>query len=155
MLQRIQTIYLLLTVILISLMFFLPIAGLQNVQDGIIYELNYKGLFELNVSGNTFVANVWMLTALMVMIPSLALITIFLFKKRFLQIRLIIFNIVLMAGYYGMLFIYLWQYGKSLSAKLFVEIPSAFPLVCIILNILAIRAIARDEALIRSLNRLR
>ena len=89
MLQRIQTIYLLLTVILISLMFFLPIAGLQNVQDGIIYELNYKGLFELNVSGNTFVANVWMLTALMVMIPSLALITIFLFKKRFLQIRLI------------------------------------------------------------------
>lgn len=144
-----------LTVILISLMFFLPIAGLQNVQDGIIYELNYKGLFELNVSGNTFVANVWMLTALMVMIPSLALITIFLFKKRFLQIRLIIFNIVLMAGYYGMLFIYLWQYGKSLSAKLFVEIPSAFPLVCIILNILAIRAIARDEALIRSLNRLR
>jgi len=155
MLQRIQTIYLLLTVILTSLMFFLPIAGLQNVQEGIIYELNYKGLFELNASGSTFVANVWMLTALMVMIPLLALITIFLFKKRFLQIRLIVFNIVLMAGYYGMLFIYLWQYGKSLSAKLFVEIPSAFPLVCIILNILAIRAIGRDEALIRSLNRLR
>lgn len=155
MLQRIQTLYLLTTIVLMVVLFFLPIAGMQNVQNAIFYELNYQGLYEVNADGNILQAPIWMLTVLMLLIPLLTFITIFLFKKRLLQMRLIVFNIVLMAGYYGMLFIYLWQYAKSLEAKFFMEFASAFPLVCIILNILAFRAVAKDEALIRSLNRLR
>lgn len=155
MLQRIQTVYLLLTVILMTILFFLPFAGMQNVQNAVLYELNYQGLFEMQADGKGLIAQVWLLTTLLIIIPFLSLVTIFLFKKRLLQLRLVVMNIVLMAGYYGMLFIYLWQYGKSLDAKFFLEIPSAFPLVCLILNVLAFRAIAKDEALIRSLNRLR
>jgi hypothetical protein len=156
MIQRIQTLYLLLVVVLTTVTFFSPVAGLQHAEQAAIYEMSYRGLFEMNVSGGSnMLANTWMLTALMVLIPLLAFITIILFKKRMLQIRLIIFNIVLMAGFYGLMFIYLWQYGKSLEASLFLEIPAAFPLVGIILSIMAIRAIGKDEALIKSLNRIR
>ena len=155
MIQRIQTLYLLLVVVLTTVTFFSPVAGLQHAEQAAIYEISYRGLFEMNVSGNNMLANTWMLTALMALIPLLAFITIILFKKRMLQIRLIIFNIVLMAGFYGLMFIYLWQYGKSLEASLYLEIPAAFPLVGIILSIMAIRAIGKDEALIKSLNRIR
>ena len=155
MIQRIQTLYLLLVVVLTTVTFFSPVAGLQHAEQAAIYEMSYRGLFEINVSGNNMLANTWMLTALMAFIPLLAFITIILFKKRMLQIRLIIFNIVLMAGFYGLMFIYLWQFGKSLEASLYLEIPAAFPLVGIILSIMAIRAIGKDEALIKSLNRIR
>ena len=155
MIQRIQSFYLLLVTVLSSITLLSPLAGLQNIETATIYVLSYEGLMQISASGSIFRANTWMLTAIMAMIPVLSLITIFLFKKRLLQIRLIVFNIVLMAGYYGLLFIYLWQFGKSLAADKFLELVSAFPLVNIVLSFLAFRAIAKDEALIKSLNRLR
>jgi hypothetical protein len=155
MIQRIQTLYLFLVTVLSSITLFTPVAGLQNEQTATIYELSYKGLMQLSASGSNLLANTWMLTAIMAIVPLLSLITIFLFKKRLLQIRLIFFNIVLMAGYYGLLFIYLWQMGKSLEAGMFIELVSAFPLVNIVLSFMAIRAIGKDEALIKSLNRIR
>lgn len=155
MIQRIQTFYLLLVIVLSLVTFFNPVAGLQNEQTATIYELSYKGFMQLSNTGSVLLANTWLLTALMAIIPVLALITIFLFKKRLLQIRLLFFNIVLMAGYYGLLFIYLWQIGKSLEAKMFLEIVSAFPLINIIFSFMAIRAIGKDEALVKSLNRIR
>lgn len=155
MIQRIQTLYLFIVVVLGTITFFSPVAGLQNVQEGVIYEMSYQGLFEKTTTGKLMLANTWMLTALMAIVPILALTVIFNFKKRLFQIRLIIFNLVLMAGFYGLMFIYLWQYGKALDATLYLEIPAAFPLVSIILSIMAIRAIGKDEALIKSLNRIR
>lgn len=155
MIQRIQTLYLLLVTVLSSITLLSPVAGLQNFQATAVYSLSYHGLMLLSPTGSTMMANTWMLTAIMVLIPVLSLTTIFLFKKRLLQLRLIIFNIVLMAGYYGLLFIYLWQFGKSLEATMFIEVVSAFPLVNIVLSFLAIRSIAKDEALIKSLNRIR
>ena len=85
----------------------------------------------------------------------MALITIFLYKNRVLQLRLTVFNAVLMAGYYGMLFMYLFFAQVKFGAKWYLEIVAAFPLVCIILAFLAMRGIARDEALVKSLNRIR
>lgn len=155
MIQRIQTLYLLLVTVLSSITLISPVAGLQNLQTATIYELSYLGLMQLSDAGSNLMANTWMLTAIMAIIPVLSFITIFLFKKRLLQIRLIIFNVVLLAGYYGLLFIYLWQFGKSLEAKMFLEVVSAFPLINIVLSFLAIRFIAKDEALIKSLNRIR
>lgn len=155
MIQRIQSFYLLVVVVLSTITLFSPVAGLQQESTAIVYELNFRGLFAMEVGGPIFVANTWVMTAISVLIPLIAFITLFLFKKRMLQIRLTIFNVVMMAGYYGLLFIYLWQYGKSLEAKLFLEVVSAFPLVNIVLSVLALRAIGKDEALIKSLNRLR
>ncbi|OJV40888.1 MAG: hypothetical protein BGO29_15100 [Bacteroidales bacterium 36-12] len=155
MIQRIQSLYLLIIAALTTITLFLPVAGLHQVDNSLIYELNYKGLYELNTSGNEYMANTWMLTALMVIIPLLSFINIFLFKNRFLQLRMVFFNIVIMAGFYVMLFIYLWQFGKIIDAKMFVEIPAAFPLIGIVLSIMTIKSISKDIALIKSLNRIR
>lgn len=151
MIQRIQTLYLLLIVILSSVVAFYPVAGLISQTGGVKYVLDFKGIS----SAQEFISNTWALSAIAVAVPVIALTTIFLFKKRLLQVRLTIFNTVLMAGYYGLLFIYLWQAGKHLEADWYLEMIAAFPLVCIILNFLAIRSIGKDEALVKSLNRLR
>ncbi len=155
MIQRIQTLYLLAVVILSVITLFSMQAGFVGTTDAAQYILNYKGIFQVQTTGADFVKNVWSLTALCVLIPVIALVTIFLFKKRLLQIRLSIINSVLLAGYYALLFIYLWQTGNALQADWYLEMVTAFPLINIILTFLAIRAIGKDEALIKSLNRLR
>ena len=155
MIQRIQTLYLFIVVVLSCFSLFLPVAGLFVPEEALKYIVDFKGIFLVKTTGNQFVENVWALTALSTIIPLIAFVTIFLFKNRFLQIRLMIFNIVLMAGFYGLLFIYLWIAGEKLHADWFLEIVSAFPLVNIVLSILAIRATGKDIALIKSLNRIR
>ncbi|HRZ98513.1 MAG TPA: DUF4293 domain-containing protein [Paludibacter sp.] len=155
MIQRIQTLYLLFIVILSCFTLFLPVAGLYNSSEALKYIVDFKGIQLIQTTGNKFFENVWALTAISAIVPVIALITIFLYKNRSLQIRLIIFNVVLLAGYYGLLFIYLWIAGEKLHADWFLEIVTAFPLVNIILSFMAIRAIGKDIALIKSLNRIR
>ena len=155
MIQRIQTLYLLIIVILSCFTLFSPVAGLYNATEVLKYVVDYKGICLVKTTGNQFVENTWALTAISSLIPIIAFVTIFLFKNRSLQIRLIFFNIVLMAGFYGLLFIYLWIAGEKLHAEWFIEIVTAFPLVNIILSFLAARAIGKDVALLKSLNRIR
>lgn len=156
MLQRIQTVYLLLVAIMTTVTLLTTQATfVGNADVSQQYLLNYNGIMLITPSGSDFVHNVWALTALCALIPVVALITVFMYKKRMLQIRLSIINVVLLAGYYALLFIYLWQAGNQLDAKWYLKIVTAFPLIGIILTIMAMRAIGRDEALIKSLNRIR
>jgi len=155
MLQRFQTLYLLTIVVLSCITLFSPVADLINKSDSLLYLVNYKGIYLLQPTGNTFQSSVWGLTAIAALVPVISLLTIFLYNKRILQIRLSIINLVLMAGYYALLFIYLWFAGQNLHAEWNLRLVTAFPLVNIVLNFLAIRAIGKDEALVKSLNRLR
>jgi hypothetical protein len=155
MIQRLQSVYLAIVVILSCFTLFLSPAGFFDQAEALQYTINFRGISEVTGSGTVLAGNTWYLTVLSLLIPVIALATIFFYKKRILQVRLVFFNIVLMAGYYGLLFIYLWQTGKSLDAKWFLNIPAAFPLVNIVLSFMAIRAIARDEALVKSYDRLR
>ena len=80
MIQRIQTLYLLLIVILSVFTLFMPFAGLLNSAEARQYVVNYKGIFLIQATGNVFQGNVWALTALSALIPGLACVTIFLCK---------------------------------------------------------------------------
>jgi len=155
MIQRIQTVYLIIIVILTGFTLFTPYAGLINKAEVLSYVVNYNGIFLNQDTGALFQQNVWALSALTALILITAFITIFLFKKRVIQIRLLFFNLILMLGYYVLLFIYLWQAGEKLNAEWYLNLVTAFPLINVILSFLAIRSIGKDEALIKSLNRLR
>ncbi len=155
MIQRIQTLYLLIVVILSSVTLFSPLVEFFDSATAISYVMNYKGIYQIQETGNLFRNDVWMLTLLSAIIPLITLATIFLFKNRILQLRLTFFNTVLMAGWYAMLFIYIWFAKANLNADWTLEIVTAFPLINIILNLLAIRGIGKDEALVKSLNRIR
>lgn len=157
MIQRIQTVYFLAIAVLSAITFFVPVANLYDAVNVLLYKLNYQGLVLVDGETSLVLNNLatWSLKVISGIIPLVALVTIFLYKKRVLQVRLSFINMLLMFGYYAILFICLIQGARSMEADWNLRIPAAFPLVCVVLDWLAIRAIGKDEALIRSLNRLR
>jgi len=153
MLQRIQTVYLLIVVALIVATLFLPLATIQ-IED-VFYSYNASGISTMNGEPE-LVYPAWGLFALTAIIALIALCSIFMFKKRVVQIRLCIFNMLLMLGFYG-IFVYIAYVvlGQVETSELIIKIPLSFPLIGLILTYLAIRNIGADEALVRSLERLR
>lgn len=147
MIQRIQTVYLLISALLIGFLFLLPFA--EILQDGIIYLFNYKGI----VLDGTVKENGFSISVLIGIILALHGVAIQSFKNRIRQMRIIVFSILLMVGLFGLFFFFTW-YTFS-EAKISYKISMVFPLVAIILDYLAIRAIGKDEALIRSIDRIR
>jgi hypothetical protein len=152
MLQRIQTVYLLLIVALTTAMLFLPLAAVQS--EGVSYTFDALGLHTVAAQPEPAYP-VWALFALPVVIALLALLTVFLYKNRILQIRLCIFNAILLVGFYGIFAFFLWNLSAQPGFHFSVRLALAFPLVNLILDYLTIRNIGADETLVRSLHRLR
>lgn len=152
MIQRIQSFYLLVIVVLFGVLLFTPLIDFS--QEGRVFILNYQGIVAAE-DPSQVILNTILLTALEGVVMLLAFISIFLFKNRLLQIRLTIANIVLMIGFYAMLFVYVYVAKTSVGLDFHLRMPVVFPLVGIILSWLAVRAIGKDERLVRSLNRIR
>lgn len=147
MIQRIQTVYIFISAILIASLLKLKFADLSLNNE--LFTFVAKGVF----SGEELIFNG---LAIFILIPIVALlhfIVIFLYKKRILQIRILVFSMVLLLGLFGLFFYY--TYVGISGAKVAFKIPVVFPIVAVILDYLAIRGIGKDEALIRSLNRIR
>ena len=156
MIQRIQTVYLLLVAGLFFALLFLPIALISA--GGVQYTLDVAGLQTLTTPAKELVYPTWSLFAIDAIIVLLSFIIIFMYKKRILQIRLCVYNTLLMIGFCALAGFYIWQLSQSPELpdlKIHLRFWAAFPFVAIILNYLAIRNIGADETLIRSLNRLR
>lgn len=147
MIQRIQTIYILIAGLLISSLSKLKLADISI--DYELMELTAKGIYK----GEDLVFNGLPLLIFIGIITLLHVVVILLYKKRIIQIRMLIFTIILLLGLFGIIFYF--TYSGFDGAKVAFKIPVAFPVVAIILDWLAIRAIGKDETLIRSLNRIR
>ena len=147
MIQRIQTAFILIAALLVASLYKLKFAEL--IVNGELYIFNAKGIFngeELVFDGLPILIFIWLITLLHMAI-------IFLYKKRIRQIRMLVFTIVLLLGLFGMFFYF--TFAGFTGAKVVFKIPVAFPVVAIILDWLAIRSIGKDEALVRSLDRIR
>lgn len=153
MLQRMQTVYLLIIVALTVATLFMPLAVVQSGES--FFSFDTTGLNSI-VAQPELVYPTWGLFALAAVIAFVALMTIFMFKKRILQMRLCIFNALLILGFYGLFAFFLWTVkGQLGEVSVSVKIALSFPLVSLILDYLAIRNIGADETLVRSLDRLR
>lgn len=135
MIQRIQTIYLLIVTVLGILLCCFPLASIGEVAIKWGQSIVYTGLITI--------------------MPAITLATIFLFKKRILQMRFCSFNIILniLTILLVILHIYLAKENSDAELKLF--LPTVIMPINIILLYLSVRAIGKDEALVRSLDRLR
>jgi Domain of unknown function (DUF4293) len=147
MIQRIQTIYLFISAILIGLLFLFPFA--EIAKDGAVYLFNFKGIF----LDGALKSNSIFISVLIGLIVALHGLAIFNYKNRRQQIRVILFAILLIMCLCG--FFSFYTFGSFSGAQINLNISTAFPLVAIILDYLAIRAIGKDEALIRSIDRIR
>ena len=154
MIQRIQSLYLVAVVALMATTLLTPLAYFAAGSN--VYELFAFNL--VSQSGDAAQSTMYMgvVVALATIVP---LVTIFLFKNRMLQIRLCAVELVLLFG--AQIFMALYYY---LSNRMFeqlqfhtqgIRIAILFPLVAMILDYMALRAIFKDEMLVRSLDRIR
>lgn len=150
MLQRIQSLFILAALTLMVLVSFLPLVHFLS-EDGLHYGLYASGIY---TGAETILATLplLILTLSSSAFNAIALIS---FKKRMLQIRLLIFSIILQLGVYAMGAYYLLQLNEGFASPLSPSLPVTFPLISAILCFLAVRAIGKDEALVRSLDRIR
>lgn len=144
MIQRIQTVYLVLALLVSSsLPFFLNIW--ENLVDVNVYA------FDLIDSE---VLNLKLIPILFGISAVVSLITIFKFKNRQTQFVLGRINILINLFILGLLVYHL----QSLSGEIFISekgIGSTLPLITIVLLVMANRAIKKDEDLVKSVDRLR
>ena len=165
MLQRVQTVYLLLIVGLGIFLACVPVVQLTTTEDASVqymYELGAQGID--NPAADTsldlqpeppVLKGLWGLPFTTLLIPLFALVITFLYKKRMLQARLSIFLAVLCLGYYGILFMYIWFAKMNFGMEWHLFGWSCIPLICFVLTLMATRRIIKDEALVRAADRLR
>ncbi|MEA3317776.1 MAG: DUF4293 domain-containing protein [Bacteroidota bacterium] len=153
MIQRIQSIFLLIAAVLMGLIFFYPIADLLSSESQ-LYVYAYNGLQIANQEHDLYLKIIPSIVLLSVIV-FISFASIFLYKKRIIQMRINLFNIILTIGYMGLSYYYINIFSKQLEAVVSYNICAIFPAFAILLTFFAIRAIGKDEALIRSMDRLR
>lgn len=164
MIQRVQTLLLLAIVIIGVILFFIPVLQFTSYESADVQQMYELTALELeDVTPYTIstpdsvpsLNGLWGLTLTTALIPLLALVDIFLYRKRLLQARLNIFLACLCLGYYAVLFTFAWFGKTNLQCDWSICFGACLPLVCLVLTLMATRRILKDEALVRSADRLR
>lgn len=157
MIQRIQSIFLALVFILGALLFISPILNFTSYEAS--FEMNAYSTF--NLADHIVVSKNIGIGAMQGLIALLALVTIFLFKKRQLQIKLCKLNLLLIALQIAAIVFYIDVAKEAIFPQspndvvLGVSIGFFIPIVSFLLTYLSIWFIKKDEKLIRSADRLR
>ena len=166
MIQRRQSLYLFVVVVLGIVLHFLPVIEFTTpMNSGIqrMFELSSSGLTE-QTDEYSYAAEelpqvtllgVWGLTLATWLIPCLALVIVFCFKDRVLQARLCLLQAFLCMAYYGVLIIFVWFGKHNVAHDWDILFGACIPLICLVLTLMALRGILKDEALVRAADRLR
>jgi glucan phosphoethanolaminetransferase (alkaline phosphatase superfamily) len=86
----------------------------------------------------------------------LSFITIFLYHRRLLQIRLTMLNMVMIVALIGIMFAYYTTVQNDFTGeKSNFRVGMAFPLLSLLFCAMAIRAVRHDEVLVKSYDRIR
>ncbi len=156
MIQRIQTLFLALTAVLAVVMFFVPLATFLS--DFYYLEL-YTYAFENKTPGSDLqfgIITVLPLILINAAVVIISLFTIFKYKNRVLQIRLVRFTMLLsMLLIVGIFLLYPNVVIKQTEASTEFEIGAYIPILNLLFLFMANRFIVKDERLVRSMDRLR
>lgn len=143
MIQRIQSLWLLLAALLVLGLFLLPsFTGRVEGVEASVYATGIK----LKTGGQQ---NLLLLMSTL-MAAVISLVNIFNYRNRSLQKRIAILNMLLLV----LLLFWYFQLGKTLEASK-IGIGIFLPMAAILFSFLAIKGIQFDEKLIRSADRLR
>ncbi|MDQ1296032.1 MAG: hypothetical protein QG611_10 [Bacteroidota bacterium] len=155
MIQRIQSLYLFLTTIVSGL--FLKGSFLSFINSsGSESFLRFTGVYQLTgETGSELIGRMIPLTVISLLIPVISFITIFLFRKRNLQTKLIIILLVLEILLIVTGAFYAFTMLQNHPSSVIPELNFFFPFLEIIFTFLAYIGIRKDEALIKSYDRLR
>jgi hypothetical protein len=158
MIQRIQSIYLLLAFLSAVLLFFFPLAGIYG--STATYKFYVYGMINM-VPGEQSIFSfmtTFPLLLIHILVAAFAFGCIFLYKNRGNQMKMVRLAILLEIIFIALIFfVYASIIEKNLAASpnYLDEAGIYFPLISLIFLILANRSIMKDERLVRSVDRLR
>jgi len=151
MIQRIQSLYLLLTTALLIAVLFIPF-GVFTTSYGVC---EYTAFSIAGIAGKSALP-LWSLPLLTLLSSAVAFVGIFMFKKRALQMRICLINSLLIAllalGAPALLYM---VKSDMLLADFKIGFGFALPIIALIFNFLAVKAIKKDEKLVKSWDRIR
>lgn len=150
MLQRIQTVYLLIMVVLLGLTFLFPFANYILTNESVSFDaMGMEYMDENRVRFPFYVS--------LALCMAMGLISIFSYKKRVLQLKLGRFNYLLLLVVIVLSFVNVRTLTDVFSEQPQVEYGAGLflPVAALAFLFLANRSIKKDEDLIKSLDRLR
>jgi hypothetical protein len=155
MIQRIQSLYLFLSTILSFWFLNGLILNFEN-KAGTLIKITFTGVMKSTEGqGYELVERLFPLSALLILIPLLSLITILFFKKRRVQMSItriltgLVICLLIASVYYSFKII------AEYNAIIVPGIKMVLPFLVLILVLLAQRGIRRDDELVKSFDRLR
>lgn len=153
MIQRIQTVYIVLAVVFTIACLCLQIGTFDN--DGLVVGREYN--LWLIDGMCTYSLVTWPMFAVLVLSAALGIYTIFVYSNRRNQARLCVFNLLLLVGWYILYGVYsrVLAGGALEQADFVPSMPAAFPGLAFVFYILARRGIMADERLVRAADRIR
>ena len=148
MIQRIQTLYLLVAALLCGAMFLLPLMWFGFEGDQLLL-----GALSIQKGGEAVADVPLYFPILLGVATALPLLTLLLFKRRVLQLRLCAVEAVLLFGLLCMEAMLYWGPRAFERGSL---MPASFlPIAALFFVLLAAKGIFKDEMLVRSLSRIR
>ena len=132
MIQRIQTLFLIIAAGLLASLLFIPMAYISD-EVTVQYTEHY------------------IMTIFLIVTLVLSLITIFLYKNRPFQMRLCVLETLILVAFQTWIIVLFFKH----KSEMVFSITAVFPIIAAIITILAFRYIARDEAMIAAASRLR
>ena len=156
MIQRVQSIYLLLITVLMSFLFVRPYAEMTLVDNQVL-------LFKAHVitiqSAADVISNYKMTIPVILLLlinGLLSFCTIFFYNHRIIQIRLSILNAFMLLALFVTMLLYFFIIRSDLDpTHSSFRLAMVFPILAFIFCIMAIHNIRRDEILVKSYNRIR
>ncbi len=150
MIQRIQSLYLLLTTIMSVLFLTGSIINFTENSNSTL-NIDFSGIERMSEN----VESIPLLSILLALIPLLSFLLIFLFKNRKLQMKVTAFLIFIIVVQIALLAWYSYYVMTNFNAEINPGAKLILPVVELILAYLAYRGIRKDEELVRSYDRLR
>lgn len=151
MIQRIQSVYMLIAVIVNIVCLCMQIGTFTA--DGMVTAHVYN-LWTVNATDGSRIFNTWPLFAILVLSSAFGLFTIFMYRNRITQARFCTFNSLLIVGWY-ILYAVLAHVLASDEQSFCPAFASVLPVVSLIGFILARRGIIADERLVKAADRIR
>ena len=145
--QRIQTLYLFLSGVTATLLLLFTLFTVTPAGQETVYAANFTGLI---VSGWTSIKYFNLVSFVLT-----SFVTIFLYKRRKLQIRLTIIGLLLMVAAIVAFAYMLWRQADLMQATTQIRFWIILPIINLLCQYLAMRNIIKDDILVRASNRLR
>lgn len=151
MIQRIQTLFLLTAAILSGMLLTGDLIRLA-AGNSTVFSLSFAGMVD---QGGDVLQRLWPMTVILATVPLLALVAIFFYRNRPLQMRLTMLVLLLSLGTLILGAFYVLMFDRKIDVTVMWRVKVLFPLITAILAWLAYRAIMKDEARVKSYDRLR